>query len=81
MGTPPGRKQPGPFVDDCAAGKYAWCRCAHSATYPYCDGAHRGSGITPLKVVFERSCRVAWCACGGTGTPPFCDGSHRRSPA
>lgn len=76
MAEPPGHKQNGPFVDDCAAGKYAWCRCGHSQRYPYCDGTHRGSDVTPIKVVFETPCRVAWCACGRTGTAPFCDGSH-----
>ncbi|GAB4142286.1 MAG: hypothetical protein Fur0037_09450 [Planctomycetota bacterium] len=77
---PPGRPGDGPFVDDCPAGKHAWCRCLRSARYPYCDGTHRGSDVKPLKIVFDAPRRVAWCACGRTGTEPFCDGSHGRPP-
>lgn len=76
MATPPGRKQRGPFVDTCEPGKHAWCRCEKSARYPYCDGSHRGSEITPLKVVLEKACTVVWCACGQSKNAPFCDGSH-----
>lgn len=76
--TPPGRKQKGPFVDQCSAGKHAWCRCARSATYPYCDGSHRDTDLTPLKIVLDKPCTVIWCACGESGNKPFCDGTHTR---
>jgi CDGSH-type Zn-finger protein len=75
---PPGRKQKCPFVTDCTPGKYAWCQCERSGSYPYCDGTHRGSAVSPLKVVIDVTRRVAWCACGTTGNRPFCDGSHAR---
>lgn len=77
--VPPGKKQKAPFVVVCEPGKYAWCRCERSASYPYCDGTHRGSEITPLKVVLEKTSKVAWCACGSTCNRPYCDGSHARS--
>ena len=75
-GQPPGRKQKGPFVAFCSPGKYAWCRCTRSASYPYCDGTHRGSDQTPIKVVLTEGRTVVWCACGTTRNPPYCDGSH-----
>ena len=62
----------------CAPGKYAWCQCQRSATYPLCDGTHRGSDDKPLKVVLDEPRTVVWCACGHSGNKPFCDGSHGR---
>ena len=26
-----------------------WCACGRSAEHPYCDGSHRGTGITPVR--------------------------------
>jgi CDGSH iron-sulfur domain-containing protein 3 len=75
---PPGRRQKGPFVDSCEPGKYAWCACGRSATYPYCDGTHRDSGVTPIKIVIDKPTCVVWCACGLSNNKPFCDGSHSR---
>jgi CDGSH-type Zn-finger protein len=75
---PPGHKQKGPFVVHCQPGKYAWCQCGRSGTYPYCNGTHRGSADSPLKIVIEEARTVVWCACGTTGNRPFCDGSHAR---
>jgi CDGSH-type Zn-finger protein len=80
-GDPPGRVVKGPFAARCEPGKYAWCRCQRSKTYPFCDGTHRsleGSEIGPLKVVFDEACTVIWCACSRTGNPPYCDGTHGR---
>ena len=64
-------------MQECAAGKHAWCNCTKSSTYPLCDGTHRGTETKPIKVVFEQPRTVAWCACGRSGTKPFCDGSHK----
>lgn len=74
--VPPGRVSSGPFVTHCEARKYAWCRCQKSATYPYCDGTHRGSEVTPLKVTFDQPQLVRWCGCGRSVGAPFCDGTH-----
>jgi len=74
--APPGRRQKGPFVDRCPPGRYAWCRCGRSARYPYCDGTHRGSEHTPLKVDLREEQTVVWCACGKSRNAPYCDGTH-----
>ena len=75
---PPGRKIKGPYVTQCAPGKYAWCRCEKSKRYPYCDGTHRGSEVTPIKVVIDEPKTMVWCACGATNNAPYCDGSHAK---
>ncbi|MEQ8768255.1 MAG: CDGSH iron-sulfur domain-containing protein [Planctomycetota bacterium] len=67
-----------PFVVDVEPGNYAWCSCGRSASQPYCDGSHKGSGFTPVVEKIEESKKVAWCGCKRSGTPPFCDGSHSR---
>lgn len=77
---PPGRRQGGPYVARCEAGKHAWCRCTRSATYPLCDGTHRDSEVTPVKIVLASPTVVIWCACGQTRNAPFCDGSHSMLP-
>ena len=63
------------------AGKtYAWCRCGLSKAQPYCDGAHRGTGLAPLVFTAEES-KEAWlCQCKATGRAPFCDGAHKKLP-
>lgn len=54
-----------------------WCACGRSARQPYCDGAHKGSGMAPLRVSAKSDNEEALlCACKRTKTPPYCDGSH-----
>jgi CDGSH-type Zn-finger protein len=79
MADPPGRIQKQPYVALCEPGKYAYCRCQRSATFPYCDGTHRGTGLEPIKVVLEERRTVAWCACGRSANKPYCDGSHNQA--
>ena len=76
MSEEPKIPQKMPFVLDLEPGKYAWCTCGESATQPYCDGSHSGTGFTPHVFELEEAKKVALCGCKKTGGVPFCDGSH-----
>ena len=65
-----------PAVLDLEAGTWWWCACGKSANQPWCDGSHKGSGFSPVKLELEEGRKVALCQCKKTGNKPFCDGSH-----
>ncbi len=67
-----------PVVVQLPAGSHHVCLCGKSENKPYCDGSHKGSGITPAAVEMTEPKQVAVCACGKTNTAPFCDGSHKK---
>jgi len=47
--TEPTIAQRGPYPVELEAGKsYSWCACGLSANQPFCDGSHRGSGISAV---------------------------------
>ena len=69
--------QKSPFRFDVEAGKkYTWCACGRSAVQPFCDGSHKGTGLTPVIFVAEKSEMLWMCGCKHTKQPPFCDGTH-----
>ncbi len=68
-----------PIVQLVEPGTYWWCACGLSKSQPFCDGSHKGSGLSPRKVEITEKKTVAWCTCKRTQTPPFCDGSHNRA--
>jgi CDGSH-type Zn-finger protein len=71
--------QRGPFGFKVEAGqKYFWCACGRSKGQPFCDGSHRGTGLTPVMFAAEKSEEVWFCGCKASGAKPFCDGSHNR---
>jgi glutamate synthase domain-containing protein 2/CDGSH-type Zn-finger protein len=55
---------------------YYWCACGRSKTQPFCDGSHRGTGITPLPFTADENGEATLCQCKGTRNRPYCDGSH-----
>jgi CDGSH-type Zn-finger protein len=69
--------QKSPIVLTAEPGVYWWCACGGSKTQPFCDGAHKGTGFSPLKTEITEKKTVAWCACRHSKSKPFCDGSHK----
>lgn len=55
-----------------------WCACGRSKSQPFCDGSHKGTGISPVKCEFKECKKVAFCNCKHSKNGAFCDGSHNR---
>ncbi|NWG92789.1 MAG: CDGSH iron-sulfur domain-containing protein [Parvularculaceae bacterium] len=54
-----------------------WCSCGRSANQPFCDGSHKDTGFTPIRIVARSAGEEALlCLCKRTKSPPYCDGSH-----
>ena len=74
----PVRASETPFPVEVEEGKsYFWCACGRSATQPFCDGSHKGSGIVPMKYTATASKTVYFCGCKATKKAPFCDSTHK----
>lgn len=56
--------------------KKAFCQCGQTKNPPFCDGAHKGTGVEPIRVTFEEDRKVSICMCGKSEKMPYCDGSH-----
>lgn len=66
-----------PVALEMAAGTYWWCACGRSATQPFCDASHKGTGLHPVKFEIAEKKTIGWCQCKHTGNPPLCDGTHK----
>lgn len=60
--------------------EYYWCACGRSASQPFCDGSHKGTGLSPMAFKAAKSEEAWLCGCKASGNKPFCDGSHRKLP-
>ncbi|MFN7709565.1 MAG: CDGSH iron-sulfur domain-containing protein [Holosporales bacterium] len=69
--------QKGPYAVEVEAGKtYYWCTCGRSSNQPFCDGAHKGSGLKSQAWTAAESKTVYFCGCKASKDTPLCDGSH-----
>jgi CDGSH-type Zn-finger protein len=69
--------QKSPYAAAVEEGKsYWWCACGHSKSQPFCDGSHKGTGLSPQEYKADKSETVYFCGCKRTGNTPLCDGTH-----
>lgn len=67
-----------PFVIQAKAGEtIAFCMCGNSKTGPTCDGTHKGSGISPQVITYDKDTEVHACGCVQSKNKPMCDGTHK----
>jgi CDGSH-type Zn-finger protein len=69
--------QKAPYALELAAGTYWWCACGRSKDQPFCDGSHKGTGFTPVKVELTETTKVWLCGCKHSADKPYCDGTHK----
>lgn len=66
-----------PFEVELEEGQnYFWCLCGLSQKQPFCDGAHKGSGLKSHCFTAKATEKIFLCGCKQTKNPPYCDGSH-----
>ena len=69
--------QKAPYNVNVEAGKrYFWCACGRSKSQPFCDGSHKGTGLSPLAWEAPATQQVFFCGCKSTQMKPLCDGTH-----
>ncbi|MDH3688202.1 MAG: CDGSH iron-sulfur domain-containing protein [Gammaproteobacteria bacterium] len=69
--------QKSPYLVELSAGTYWWCQCGRSQNQPYCDGSHKDTDFTPIKIEISEQKQAALCGCKHSGNKPYCDGTHK----
>lgn len=70
--------QKAPYPTEVEAGKtYFWCACGKSSKQPFCDGSHKGTGLSPVKFEATDTKKVFFCGCKQSAKSPMCDGAHK----
>lgn len=68
--------QVAPYAVDVVEGtRYAWCSCGLSASQPWCDGSHTGTGFEPIEFVAPISGTFYMCGCKKSDNKPYCFGN------
>lgn len=67
-----------PAVLELEPGTYYFCACGNSEGGVFCNGAHQGTGITPIPFTLEEKQKVALCKCKYSNNLPFCNGNHSK---
>jgi CDGSH-type Zn-finger protein len=68
----------GPFpVQVEADQQYLWCSCGRSASQPWCDGSHAGTGFEPIEFVPPLAAIFHMCGCKRSQNKPYCFGNCR----
>ena len=42
-------------------GTYFWCACGRSSNQPFCDGSHKGTGLSPVSFTIDTK-KSVFCA-------------------
>jgi len=61
---------------DLEPGTYHWCACGKSQKQPWCDGSHKGSEFSPIKLEIKEKKSAALYQCKHSNNKSFRDGSH-----
>ncbi len=76
--TEPVIAQKAPYPVEVEAGKtYYWCACGRSKAQPFCDGSHKGTGLTPVAHTPGKAGTLYFCGCKASRKAPLCDGTHK----
>ena len=75
--TLPAVPQKAPYKVEVEAGKkYYWCSCGLSKNQPFCDGAHKGSGLKSIMFESTESKLIYFCGCKHSKNGVLCDSAH-----